>query len=159
MYPLKDTIECAADEVIRMVRADALQKYEESGRDKSKSSSTRNHAHVPYYAIHVRRSEFQQHGSKISASEIVKNLDGLFPRGVFVYVSTDDPKGECTMCTSDKDYEPCPKVNRDNSMVNGDCHQIIVCFVGADFRAKWLEASGAVLSTQAGQHSRRRDGR
>lgn len=61
---------------------------------------------APYYALHVRRGDFQFKDVKISASEILKNINGnsgkgngngnkdspLIPRGSLVYISTDDPK-------------------------------------------------------------------
>jgi hypothetical protein len=52
-----------------------------------------------YYALHVRRGDFQFKEVKISASEIVANLDTgldggfpILPKGSVVYLSTDDPK-------------------------------------------------------------------
>ena len=62
----------------------------------------------PYYALHVRRGDFQFKEVKISAEEIIQNLKGnaIIPRGSIVYVSTDDPKGVCVGCTYKK--KPCP---------------------------------------------------
>jgi len=62
-----------------------------------------------YFALHVRRGDFQFKDVKISAADIVKNLGGnaLIPRGALVYVSTDDPKGVCEGMTYKRN--PCPK--------------------------------------------------
>lgn len=62
-----------------------------------------------YYALHVRRGDFQFKEVKLSATDIVKNLkvNEIIPRGAVVYLSTDDPKGECQGCVSQR--KPCPK--------------------------------------------------
>lgn len=80
----RDEIQCAADTVIRELRA----------------------MNGTYYAIHARRNDFQFRLAKISAQQIIENLDGyrLIPRGALVYLATDDPEGICKGCT----YEGMP---------------------------------------------------
>ena len=47
----------------------------------------------------MRRSHPFPPQAKISASDIVKNVEPLdIPRGALVYLATDDPKGECKGC-------------------------------------------------------------
>ena len=76
----KDDIHCYGSEVIQAVRADAL---------KETGSSD-------YYALHIRRGDFQFKDVKIGADEILKNLnfpdkngDPIIPKGALVYLSTD----------------------------------------------------------------------
>ena len=50
-----------------------------------------------YYALHIRRGDFQYKDVKLSADEIVANLrfdnkTPIIPPGAMVYLSTDDPK-------------------------------------------------------------------
>ena len=86
----KDSIHCYGASVVAAVRADSL-----------KENPTGN---GEYYALHIRRGDFQFKDVKIGAEEMVKNLnfavDGkpLIPRGAIVYLSTDDPKGVCHGC-------------------------------------------------------------
>ena len=70
---------------------------------------------APYYALHVRRGDFQFKDVKISASAILKNIGGnaLIPRGAVVYISTDDPKGVCEGCTYKKKACPTGPAARD----------------------------------------------
>ncbi|KAJ8599752.1 hypothetical protein CTAYLR_003439 [Chrysophaeum taylorii] len=55
-----------------------------------------------YYALHVRRGDFQFKSVKLPASKIVQNLRGndIIPRGSLVFVATDDPDGVCVHCRS-----------------------------------------------------------
>lgn len=76
----KDDIHCYGSEVIEAVRADAL---------KETGSSD-------YYALHIRRGDFQFKDVKIGADEILKNLNfpdkngnPIIPKGALVYLSTD----------------------------------------------------------------------
>jgi len=88
----KDEIQCAGSEIIQRVRAESV---------RLGNGGT-------YYAMHVRRGDFQFKEVKISASEIVKNLDGpepIIPKGALVYLSTDDPKGICENCVAKR--KPC----------------------------------------------------
>ena len=64
--------------------------------------STTTPPHPPpggkYYALHIRRGDFQYKDVKHSAEEILANLrfpnnTPVIPPGSFVYLSTDDPKG------------------------------------------------------------------
>eukprot|EP01041_Mallomonas_annulata_P002582 gene2582-5051_t len=84
----QDEIQCAGSDVVAAVRADALQHNPDSKGE--------------YYALHVRRGDFQFKDVKIEASQIVKNLNSLdeilIPRGALVYLSTDDPNGVCEGC-------------------------------------------------------------
>jgi len=93
----KDEIQCVGDRVLREVRRDAL------AHNKGTSSD--------FYALHVRRGDFQFKEVKHSAAEIVQNLivDGksVIPPGSLVYLSTDDPKGVCENCMVQR--IPCDK--------------------------------------------------
>jgi len=62
-----------------------------------------------YYALHIRRGDFQYKEVKLSASRIVRNLRGteIIPRGALVFVATDDPDGTCVHCRSQG--KPCPR--------------------------------------------------
>jgi hypothetical protein len=87
----KDYIQCIGHDMVKVVRADAL-KHNPAGNGE-------------YYAMHIRRGDFQFKDVKISAQDIVRNLnftgrDGkqLIPPGSFVYISTDDPDGLCKDC-------------------------------------------------------------
>jgi hypothetical protein len=44
-----------------------------------------------FYALHIRRGDFQFKEVKISAGQIVENLRGhsIIPRGALVYLATD----------------------------------------------------------------------
>ena len=89
----QDVIQCAGHELVKAIRADAAAHHQ-----RTSGSALGNHSgkgtHAPYYALHVRRGDFQFKDVKISAEEIIKNLGGnaIIPRGAIVYVSTDDPK-------------------------------------------------------------------
>ena len=85
----KDDIHCAGHELISLVRKDALELNPTGNGD--------------YYALHIRRGDFQYKDVKISASEILSNLhyeNGtvIIPPGSLVYLSTDDPDGVCKGC-------------------------------------------------------------
>jgi hypothetical protein len=87
----KDEIHCMGAAIIAAVREDSLKENPQDGG--------------AYYALHIRRGDFQFKEVKIGADEIVKNLDfngpdgkPLIPKGAIVYVSTDDPKGICEHC-------------------------------------------------------------
>jgi hypothetical protein len=90
----RDNIQCAGAELVAAVRKDALKSDPERGGE--------------YYAMHIRRGDLQYKNVKISAEEIVRNLNVtlppekggglLIPRGALVYLSTDDPDGKCRGC-------------------------------------------------------------
>jgi len=85
----KDSIQCAGHDLLKWVRAEALSAAPQDGGD--------------YYALHIRRGDFQFKDVKISAQEIVENMKyangtSMIPRGSVVYVSTDDPDGLCRGC-------------------------------------------------------------
>lgn len=122
--PFQDAIQCAGAALVAAVRADAAlaekaahdkrrgegidSNHNSSSSSSSSSSSEHGATPPPYYALHVRRGDFQFKEVKISAEEIIKNVKGnaIIPRGSIVYVSTDDPKGVCVGCTYKK--KPCP---------------------------------------------------
>lgn len=83
-----DEIQCAGHKVVQAVRRDAL--------------AHNNGASADYYALHIRRGDFQFKEVKLGAADIVKNLivngKSVIPKGALVYLSTDDPKGECKGC-------------------------------------------------------------
>lgn len=92
----KDNIQCAGAELVRAVRADARRVAPEFNGE--------------YYALHIRRGDFQFKDVKISAAEIVKNLHfpngtSIIPTGALVYISTDDPDGKCLHCVAQR--KPC----------------------------------------------------
>lgn len=100
----KDEIQCIGAELVAAVRADARAYH---AKRSGNASSTAEH----YVALHVRRGDFQFKKVKVSAEEIVRNLNNdpntpLIPPGSLVYVSTDDPKGVCRGCTANR--KPCP---------------------------------------------------
>lgn len=81
----RDEIQCYGAQLVKSIRADSLR------LDPSQKGV--------YYALHIRRGDFQFKEVKISATEIVKNLDfngpdghPLIPKGALVYLSTDDPE-------------------------------------------------------------------
>jgi len=83
----KDTIQCAGAELVGAVRAD----------------SRKQGLHGEYYALHIRRGDFQYKEVKHSAAEIIENLrfqngTPIIPPGSLVYISTDDPDGICKDC-------------------------------------------------------------
>lgn len=93
----KDDIQCAGADLVAAIRADAK---------KLDSSNVKG----DYYALHVRRGDFQFKEVKLSADQIVKNLvdsdvKPLIPRGALVYLSTDDPDGVCKNCLVNR--KPC----------------------------------------------------
>ena len=93
----KDDIQCAGADLVDAIRADA------------RKADARNVDGV-YYALHVRRGDFQFKDVKLSADQIVRNLVGgdgqpLIPRGALVYLSTDDPGGVCKNCLVNR--KPC----------------------------------------------------
>lgn len=82
---IADEIQCLGAELVQAIREDSLKLNPRQGGD--------------YYALHVRRGDFQFKEVKISAQEIVRNLDfngpdglPLIPKGSLVYLSTDDPE-------------------------------------------------------------------
>jgi hypothetical protein len=85
----RDPIQCAGARLVDAVR------------DMSRKLG---HADGAYYALHIRRGDFQYKDVKISAAQIVKNLRG---HEIIVYVATDDPDGTCQHCLHDR--KPCPK--------------------------------------------------
>lgn len=92
----KDPIQCAGHELVAAVRADALSINPAGGG--------------AYFALHIRRGDFQFKDVKISAAEIVKNLrhpngTSIIPAGHLVYLSTDDPDGVCKDCFVNR--QPC----------------------------------------------------
>ena len=85
----RDEIQCAGAELIAQVRADSLREDPAQGGQ--------------YYALHIRRGDFQYKDVKHSASEILEHLrfangTPIIPPGSMVYLSTDDPKGICENC-------------------------------------------------------------
>eukprot|EP00622_Pseudochattonella_farcimen_P004848 FR740347.1.p1 GENE.FR740347.1~~FR740347.1.p1 ORF type:complete len:315 (+),score=27.62 FR740347.1:119-946(+) len=87
----QDVIQCSGAKLVAAVREDARKHH--GGK------------HGDYFALHVRRGDFQFKSVKISAADIVQNLnkDGvLIPPGSYVYLSTDDPKGLCERCMAQK---------------------------------------------------------
>ena len=102
----RDNIQCVGHELVKLVRQDALALNPAGGG--------------VYYALHVRRGDLQYKDVKISATEIVKNLNItddsgklIIPPGSLVYISTDDPDGVCKGCTDKSgrycDSLPSPK--------------------------------------------------
>lgn len=92
----KDEIQCAGAELVGAVRADARKILPSSNGE--------------FYALHVRRGDFQFKEVKISAAEIVQNLHfpngtAIIPNNSVVYISTDDPDGLCKHCLFDR--KPC----------------------------------------------------
>jgi hypothetical protein len=87
----RDEIQCAGARVVDAVRAHSRR----LGQDGT------------FYALHIRRGDFQFKAVKISAGEIVENLRGtsIIPRGALVYLATDDPDGVCKGCWANK--KPC----------------------------------------------------
>ena len=98
----KDNIHCHGADIIEAVRKDALA-LNPSGNGE-------------YYALHIRRGDFQFKDVKIGADQIVKNLDfevdgkPLIPKGALVYLSTDDPDGVCKGCLVQR--IPCEKYEK-----------------------------------------------
>lgn len=93
----KDDIQCAGAEMVNAVRADARK-------------SIPNNPQGDYYALHIRRGDFQYKDVKIGAADIVKNLHfpngtAIIPAGSLVYISTDDPDGVCKDCYAQR--KPC----------------------------------------------------
>lgn len=94
----KDSIQCAGHELLQLVREDA------------KRVSPQDDG--AFYALHIRRGDFQFKEVKLSADEIVANLrysngSAIIPPGSFVYISTDDPDGKCAGCLVQR--IPCEK--------------------------------------------------
>eukprot|EP00981_Chlorochromonas_danica_P014118 scaffold7410_cov169-Ochromonas_danica.AAC.3 len=93
----RDEIQCAGAELVDAVRADARR-------------SISDNPDGVYYALHIRRGDFQYKEVKISAEQIVQNLHykngtAIIPPGSLVYISTDDPDGICKDCYAQK--QPC----------------------------------------------------
>lgn len=95
----RDNIQCVGHELVKLVRQDSLALNPAGGG--------------VYYALHVRRGDLQYKDVKISATEIVQNLNItddsgklIIPPGSLVYISTDDPDGVCKGCT-DKNGHAC----------------------------------------------------
>ena len=88
-----DEIQCGGHTLVSAVRAEAKRRTNTSD----------------FYALHVRRGDFQFKEVKLPASKIVANLKGnaLIPRGALVYMSTDDPDGVCKGCMANR--KPCPQ--------------------------------------------------
>lgn len=72
----RDEIQCAGAKVVDAVRA---------------HSRRLGNADGTFYALHIRRGDFQFKEVKISAGQIVENLRGhsIIPRGALVYLATD----------------------------------------------------------------------
>jgi len=92
----RDVIQCAGHELVQAVRVDARASVPEGNGD--------------YYALHIRRGDFQFKDVKLTAGEIVKNLHfpngtAIIPPGSLVYISTDDPDGICVNCYVQR--QPC----------------------------------------------------
>jgi GDP-fucose protein O-fucosyltransferase len=92
----RDVIQCAGHELVKLVRADALKEDPSQGGH--------------YYALHIRRGDFQYKDVKLSAEEILHNLkfpngSSIIPAGSLVYLSTDDPEGICENCLVNR--QPC----------------------------------------------------
>ena len=90
----KDDIQCAGDEILRLVRADAIAYNAKNNlKDRPKDA---------FYALHIRRGDFQFKEVKLGAEEMLKNLvvdgESVIPNKALVYLSTDDPKGICKGC-------------------------------------------------------------
>lgn len=90
-----DPIQCAGAKLVDAVR--------------EKSRALGLSARGDYYALHIRRGDFQFKDVKLSADKIVENLRGneIIPKGSLVFVATDDPEGKCEHCRSGG--APCPK--------------------------------------------------
>ena len=74
---------------INIIREDAKKTFPDSNGD--------------YYALHIRRGDFQFKDVKISAKDIYRNLHypngtAIIPGNTLVYISTDDPNGLCKDC-------------------------------------------------------------
>ena len=92
----KDNIQCAGADLLEAVRADAKKLDPDHNGD--------------FYALHIRRGDFQYKEVKLSAADILKNLHfpngkPIIPPGSVVYLSTDDPDGLCTHCFAQR--KPC----------------------------------------------------
>eukprot|EP00597_Dinobryon_sp_UTEXLB2267_P001157 CAMPEP_0170072120 /NCGR_PEP_ID=MMETSP0019_2-20121128/9840_1 /TAXON_ID=98059 /ORGANISM="Dinobryon sp., Strain UTEXLB2267" /LENGTH=557 /DNA_ID=CAMNT_0010280937 /DNA_START=182 /DNA_END=1855 /DNA_ORIENTATION=+ len=90
----KDDIQCAGAELLARVRQDSL------ALDPSQQGL--------FYALHIRRGDFQYKDVKISTPQILRNLrypngTAIIPvnRSSLVYISTDDPDGVCAHCYAD----------------------------------------------------------
>jgi len=60
-----------------------------------------------FYALHVRRGEFGVEEVKLSAEDMLRNLQfpngtPIVPRGATVYIATDDPHGVCENCRAER---------------------------------------------------------
>ena len=88
----KDEIQCAGAGLVDAIR--------ETSREMGNGGD--------YYALHIRRGDFQFKEVKISAAEIVENLRGhaIIPEGALLYLATDDPDGVCKGCSYNR--KPCP---------------------------------------------------
>ena len=85
----QDPIQCAAARVVAALRGRAAA----TGVD-------------DFYALHVRRNDFQFREAKIGAADIVANLAPIaIPRGALVFLATDDPGGTCKGCLWER--KPC----------------------------------------------------
>jgi len=85
----KDSIQCIGHDFIKLLRQESMHLNPLHNGD--------------YYALHVRRGDFQYPSVKITAEKIVENLHyhngtPIIPSGALVYISTDDPKGICQGC-------------------------------------------------------------
>ena len=63
-----------------------------------------------FFALHIRRGDFQYKDVKHSAAQILENLrfpngTAIIPPGSMVYLSSDDPKGICENCFVNR--QPC----------------------------------------------------
>lgn len=85
----KDIIQCQGHEIITNLRKISKRLYPENNGN--------------YYALHIRRGDFQFKDVKISAKEILENLvypngEPIFKPNSVLYISTDDPDGVCKNC-------------------------------------------------------------
>ena len=115
----RDEIQCAGAKVVDAVRAHSRA----LGNDGT------------FYALHIRRGDFQFKAVKISAAEIVENLRGtsIIPRGALVYLATDDPDGVCKGCWANKKpckdqlgVEGCPKDASWDAFVRNGWHVTVL---------------------------------
>ena len=102
----KDYIQCAGADIVTAVRQDSLAVYP--------------HNHGNYYALHIRRGDFQYKEVKLSADEILTNLHftngtPIIPPNSMVYMSTDDPQGICKNCYVNR--QPCLKYEKGSKPV------------------------------------------
>ena len=93
---MNDPVQCAATRIV-----DALRR--ESMLLNSTASTLMSAPNGVYYSLHIRRGDFPELMTRISAAEILSNLrfgnhTPIIPRGALVYIATDDPFGICAGC-------------------------------------------------------------